>query len=69
MDEANEFPEVLSIDKDRILKLGHRAKRLCVLSALISVASAIPVISQRPSNREELAKEMAIILKEATSEK
>lgn len=67
--EDVEFPEVLSMDKDRIFKLGHRAKRLCVGASLISICSAVPIISQRPENRAQLAKQIEILLQSVTTEK
>ncbi|XP_053949078.1 T-complex protein 11-like protein 1 isoform X1 [Anastrepha ludens] len=68
-DESKEFPEVLSIDKERILKLGQRAKRLCTCAAVISICSGVPVISQRTENRVALAKQIDIILQGTTNEK
>lgn len=67
--EGVEFPEVLSIDKDRILKLGQRAKRLCVGASLIAICSAVPIVSQRTENRIQLAKQIEILLQGVTNEK
>lgn len=67
--ENVEFPEVLSMDKDRILKLGHRAKRLCVAASLISISSAIPIISQRSENRSHLASQIDVLVQTITNEK
>lgn len=64
-----DFPEVLSTDKDRILKLGQRAKRLCIGSSLIAICSAVPIISQRSVNRIELARQVEILLQNVTNEK
>uniref|UniRef100_A0A1A9ULR9 T-complex protein 11-like protein 1 n=1 Tax=Glossina austeni TaxID=7395 RepID=A0A1A9ULR9_GLOAU len=64
-----EFPEVLSIDKERILKLGLRAKRLCVCASLASICSAVPIISQRPYNRIELSKQFEILVQNIYDEK
>lgn len=67
--DAEKFPEVLSVDKDRILKLGQRAKRLCACASLISICSAVPIISQRTTNRNTLAKQIEILLQSVTNEK
>uniref|UniRef100_T1PC90 T-complex protein 11 n=1 Tax=Musca domestica TaxID=7370 RepID=T1PC90_MUSDO len=67
--EDVDFPEILSTDKERILKLGQRAKRLCVGASLIAICSAVPVISQRSENRIELAKQIEILLHSITNEK
>lgn len=67
--EGVEFPEVLSIDKERILKLGQRAKRLSVGASLIAICSAVPIISQRTENRKELANQIQILLQTVTNEK
>ncbi|XP_065363599.1 T-complex protein 11-like protein 1 [Calliphora vicina] len=67
--EGVEFPEILSIDKDRILKLGQRAKRLCVGASLIAICSAVPIISQRTENRTQLAQQIYILLQSVTNEK
>lgn len=67
--ENVDFPEVLSIDKDRVHKLGQRAKRLCLSSSLIAICTAVPIISQRSENRIELAKQIEILLQGVTNEK
>lgn len=67
--EEEIFPEVLSIDKVRILKLGLRAKRLSVCASLISICTGIPIISQRTENRQELAKQLDIILQNVGGER
>uniref|UniRef100_A0A1I8PQ93 T-complex protein 11-like protein 1 n=1 Tax=Stomoxys calcitrans TaxID=35570 RepID=A0A1I8PQ93_STOCA len=64
-----DFPEILSTDKERILKLGQRAKRLCVGASLIAICSAVPIISQRSENRIALAKQIEILLQSVTDEK
>ncbi|XP_011205138.2 T-complex protein 11-like protein 1 isoform X1 [Bactrocera dorsalis] len=68
-DESMEFPEVLSVDKERILKLGQRAKRICTCAAVISICSGVPIISQRTENRVALAKQIEIILQGTTNKK
>ncbi|XP_037920173.1 T-complex protein 11-like protein 1 isoform X2 [Hermetia illucens] len=60
--EADEFPEILSIDKDRILKLSSRALRLCAAACTIAISSSIPIISQRTENRVALAQEIEVLL-------
>lgn len=67
--ESQEFPEVLSMDKERILKLGMRGKRLTVAASLISICSAVAIISQRSENRIALAKQIEILLQDVNSEK
>ncbi|XP_055910312.1 T-complex protein 11-like protein 1 isoform X2 [Eupeodes corollae] len=67
--DPDTFPEVLSVDKDRILKLGQRAKQLCASASLISICSAIPIISQRTANRTTLAKQIEILLQSVSNEK
>lgn len=67
--DPDKFPEVLSVDKDRILKLGQRAKRLCACASLISICSAVPIISQRTENRKTLAKQIEILLQSVTNQK
>ncbi|XP_075159176.1 T-complex protein 11-like protein 1 isoform X2 [Haematobia irritans] len=67
--ENLDFPEVISTDKDRILKLGQRANRLCIASSLIAICSAVPIISQRSENRIALAKQIEILLQSVTNNK
>lgn len=67
--ENVEFPEVFSIDKDRILKLGQRATRLCIGASLVAICSAVPIISQRSDNRIALAKQIDILLNGVTNKK
>lgn len=66
--ENSEFPEVLAIDKERIMKLSWRAKRLCVSAAFISICTAIPIISERSENRIEMASQIFVLLQNVNTE-
>lgn len=68
-DPANEFPELMSMDQDRILALAGRALRLCVCASTLAIASSVPIIGQQPANRVELSKQIEIILQSVSNEK
>ncbi|XP_037937284.1 T-complex protein 11-like protein 1 [Teleopsis dalmanni] len=67
--EENKFPEVLSMDKDRLLKFTNRANRLCACASLIALSSALPIISQRTDNRVALAKQIEVLMQDVITEK
>ncbi|KAM8720988.1 hypothetical protein ACLKA7_006946 [Drosophila subpalustris] len=57
-----QFPELLSIDKERFEGLSWRGQRLILCASLISIAQGVPVISQRRENRVKLARQLDILV-------
>lgn len=65
---ANEYPELMAMDQDRILALASRALRLCVCASTLAIASSVPIIGQHSSNRTELSKQIEILLQNVNNE-
>ncbi|XP_030567900.1 T-complex protein 11-like protein 1 [Drosophila novamexicana] len=63
-----EFPELLSIDKERFGGLSWRGQRLILCASLISIAQGVPVISQRRENRVKLAQQLDILVQDVKRE-
>lgn len=66
--QNKEFPEIFYIDKDRIMKLAQRARRLCACAALISICGAVPIVAQSSDHRSDLAKQFIILLQNTESQ-
>lgn len=64
-----EFPEIFYIDKERIMKLAQRARRLCACAALVSICSAVPIVAQHTEHRSDLAKQFMILLQNTASQR
>ena len=69
-DEANAFPEMFEMDRERLITLQVRAARLCVCASTMAIACAgIPVIGQSAENRKTLSKELLILLQNCNTKK
>lgn len=66
---ANEIPEILAMDKDRMLAFAGRALRLCICASTIAIASSVPVIGQQSANRTALVKQIDILLQNVNTDK
>lgn len=66
---ANEYPEIMSMDQERLQELASRAIRLCCIASVVAIASSVPIIGQQAVNRLALFKEVAILLENTTSDK
>lgn len=65
----NEFPEIISMDKNRIFGLQSRSLRICAASCVMAVCSGIPIIGQNSEVRKKLAKEILILLESTETNK
>lgn len=68
-DKENKFPEMLDMDKDRLITLQSRALRLCVCASTLAVVSGIPIITQNSENRKEFIKQIWILVQSIQEEK
>lgn len=68
-DSANEYPELMSMDLERILALAGRALRLTVWASTLAMASSVPIIGQQTANRNELSKQIDILLQNVNNDK
>ncbi|XP_062537087.1 T-complex protein 11-like protein 1 isoform X2 [Armigeres subalbatus] len=69
-DTENEFPEMLEMDRDRVIGLQTRASRLCTCASTLAITcAAIPSIAQAADLRRNLAKELVILLQNCSSTK
>lgn len=60
-DEANDFPELLEMDMQRLKALQSRALRLSACVSTMAVASGVPTFAQNPNLKKALSQNLAII--------
>lgn len=65
----NEYPEIMSMDRERMQELAGRAVRLCCIASVVAIASSVPVIGQQTANRIALLKQVQILLENVSSDK
>ncbi|XP_055526010.1 T-complex protein 11-like protein 1 isoform X2 [Wyeomyia smithii] len=66
----NEFPEMLEMDRDRVIGLQGRASRLCTCASTLAITcAAIPSVAQSVELRKTLAKELAILVQNCNNTK
>lgn len=65
----NEFPEIVAMDKERILALAARALRLCICASTIAIASSVPIIGQQAPNRTALSHQIDVLLQNVNNDK
>lgn len=66
---SNEYPEIMSMDRERLQELAGRALRLCCIASVVAIASSVPIIGQQAPNRLALLKEVGILLENVTCDK
>lgn len=62
----NTFPEIISMDRDRIFGLQSRSLRLCAAASVMAIVSGLPMIAD---GRKKIAKEVEIILQNVENDK
>lgn len=65
---ANEFPELLEMDVQRLKALQARALRLCACVSSMAVASGVPVLAQNPNLKKAFSQNLSIITEGWTRE-
>lgn len=65
----NEYPEIMSMDRERMQSLVSRLTKLCSIASVVAIASSVPIIGQQTSNRLSLLKQVSILLENVSSEK
>lgn len=65
----NEYPEIMSMDRERLQELAGRALRLCCIASAVAIASSVPVIGQQTANRLALLNQVKILLENVSSDK
>ncbi|XP_058443970.1 T-complex protein 11-like protein 1 isoform X1 [Malaya genurostris] len=66
----NEFPEMLEMDRDRVIGLQGRASRLCTCASTLAITcAAIASIAQSSDLRKSLAKELVILVQNCNNTK
>lgn len=65
----NEYPEIMSMDEERMRELAGRAKKLCCIASVVAIASSVPIIGQQVQNRLSLLKQVEILLENVSSDK
>lgn len=65
----NEYPEIMSMDKERLQELAGRALKLCCIASVVAIASSVPIIGQQTANRIALHEQVAILLENVLNDK
>lgn len=65
----NEYPEIMSMDKERLQELAGRALKLCCIASVVAIASSVPIIGQQTANRIALLEQVAILLENVLNDK
>lgn len=65
----NEYPEIMSMDVERMQELAGRALRLCLIASTVAIVSSVPVIGQQTANRLALLKQVQILLENVSNDK
>lgn len=65
----NEFPEIMSMDQERMQELAGRAIRMCCIASVVAIVSSVPVIGQQTANRLDLLKQVTILLENVSNDK
>ncbi|XP_055617620.1 T-complex protein 11-like protein 1 isoform X2 [Toxorhynchites rutilus septentrionalis] len=66
----NDFPEMLEMDRDRLIGLQGRASRLCTCASTLAITcAAVPSIAQAADLRKKIAKELIILVQNCNNTK
>lgn len=65
----NEYPEIMSMDLERMQELAGRALRLCLIASVVAIASSVPIVGQQTANRLGLLKQVQILLENVLNDK
>ncbi|XP_063703942.1 T-complex protein 11-like protein 1 [Culicoides brevitarsis] len=65
----NEFPEIMSMDKDRVRGLQSRALRLTAAACCMVFVSGVPVIGQNAEIRKKLVAHLMVLLQNVETDK
>lgn len=65
----HEYPEVMSIDHERMQELESRAFRLCCIASVIGIISSLPIIQQQTATRMALIKQVSILFEHISNDK
>lgn len=68
-DPQNEYPEIMSMDKERMHELAGRALKLCCIASVVAIASSVPIIGQQAANRIFLLNQVMILLENVSNDK
>lgn len=65
----HEYPEILSMDLERMQAFISRALRICCVASTIAIASSVPVVGQQTTNRLALLKQIEILMENVSNDK
>lgn len=64
----HQYPEIMSMDQERMSELATNALRLCSIASIMSIAGRVPIISENPANRFEILNQAALFLEDVSNE-
>lgn len=67
--QENEYPEIMSMDRERMQELAGRANRLCCVASVVAIASSVPIIGQQTANRLGLLEQVQILMENVRDNK
>lgn len=65
----NEFPELILMDKDRLMEIAAKSLRLCVAASVLAIAHSHPLIGQNAIAKKSLASELNVLLESVHTNK
>lgn len=68
-DSEKEYPEIMTMDKERMSAIVGRALRVCVSASVLAIASSAPIIGQQTANRKSLREQIDILLQNVNDNK
>lgn len=68
-DTKNEFPELILMDKDRLMEIATKSLRLCTAASVLAIAHSHPTIGQNSVAKKALAGELNILLESVHTRK
>lgn len=68
-DAANEYPETMSMDEQRMQALAGQALKTCCIASIVAIASSVPIVGQQTANRLGLLKQVQILMENVNSDK
>lgn len=64
----NKYPEIMSMDQQRMQGLAAKAFRMCCIASVMIITSSLPEIEQK-ANRSAFLKQVAMLFANISSDK
>lgn len=64
----HEYPEIMSMDQERISELATNALRLCCIASIMTITDRVPIICENTANRFEILNHAALFLEDVSNQ-